>query len=235
MRKYKSLNINLFIVVSMVTVLFFASFAFADAREYPTIKAKSAEKVDTQRTRPQGLVEEEGDDKLKAGVTTQNRKADIKVNTQNERNEQKAERKERLTEKARNRVEAYVERITKRLNAALDRMEEMAERVESRIAKLEEKFTDKDLDLSESKDLLEKARTEIESARRAVSSIEVSISGVLNTDNPRESFTTVKELTRSAIVNIKNAHRALVEAIKSVKASVGTIKPDSTNTINDNE
>lgn len=133
----------------------------------------------------------------------------------------KIERKEKLNEKAKDRIEAYVNRIIKRLNAALDRLEKIAGRVESRIAKLEEKFTDRSIDLSEAKRLLDVTKNEIAIARESVSSVEGAVAGALATDNPKESFSAIHELIKEASANVKSAHKALIDAIKAVKAEVG--------------
>ena len=115
----------------------------------------------------------------------------------------------------------------------------MIDRVDSRITKLEEKFVDKGLDLSNSKRLLEVARSEVVSARADVSAVEGAVAGALNTDNPKESFAKVRELIKSATESVKSAHRALIEAVKEVKASVGSdnTKPstDTSETDEDNE
>lgn len=148
--------------------------------------------------------------------------------------EKKEERIKKLNERAQKRISAYVKRITKRLNAALDRLEKIAGRVESRIEKLEERFADRNLDLSEAKVLLDVTESEIAKARESVSSIEGALSGVLNTDNPKESFTSVRELIKNAVDSIKSAHRALVEAIKAVKAGVGTPSSNGTAGVEDN-
>jgi chromosome segregation ATPase len=152
------------------------------------------------------------------------------TSTKEEASERKAERAERLSEKATERIEAYVEKITKRLNAALERIEKMIERVESRITKLEEKFVDRGLDLSESKRLLEVARTEVASARADVSAVEGAVEGALNTDAPKESFTAVRELIKSAAASVKSAHAALVAAVKEVKAVVEPLNTDNGDT-----
>lgn len=148
--------------------------------------------------------------------------ADKRLEAKEKRDEKKVERKAKLAEKAKDRIKAYVERITKRLDAALDRMAKMTDRVESRIAKLEDKFTDRGLDLSESTILLEEARSEIASARADVNAIEGAIAGVLNTENPKESFSAVRALIKSATESVKSSHRALVEAVKEVKSSIGS-------------
>lgn len=147
--------------------------------------------------------------------------------------EKKEERKKNLNEKTKERILAYTERIIKRLNIALDRFEKIAERVDSRISKLEEKFSDdRGIDLSGAKVLLNVANEKIAEARNNISSIRDLATNAINTDNPKESFTEVQKFIKSAIDSLKDAHRALVEAIKAVKAGVGA--PSSNTTTNEN-
>ena len=148
------------------------------------------------------------------------RAKDKRENAKEKLAERKAERKEKLNEKAKKRIGAYVKRIIRRLNAAIDRIEKLSERVESRILKLEEKFKDRGLDLSETKRLLIVAEDEISNARESISSIEGAVDGVLSTDNPKESFSSIRELIKTSKDSVKSAHRALVEAIKSLKVSI---------------
>lgn len=141
--------------------------------------------------------------------------------------ERKAERQQKLNERAKERITAYVEKIVIRLNAALDRLEKIVERMNSRIAKLEEKFAGKGLDLSEAKGLLDIAINKISTARENVSKITDLTNEALGTENPKESFGAVREIIQDASSDVKDAHKALVEAIKAIKAKVET-KPSST-------
>ena len=81
------------------------------------------------------------------------------------------------------------------------------------------------LDLSRARALLGTARTEIANARTAVLGIPAAVSAVLSSDNPRETFGAVREITKQAEASVKKAHKALVDAIAATKAA-GGLKAD---------
>lgn len=147
----------------------------------------------------------------------------------------KAERIEKLNEKAKERITAYTVRIINRLTAAINRMLKLADRIEARIIKLEEKFTDKGLDLSESKNLVEKAREEARNAQIEINSISEIFAEIIDAENPKESFNAIREHIKNTTTSIKNAHKTLVEAIKSVKASVVKDTTEDTTDTNDDD
>ena len=94
----------------------------------------------------------------------------------------------------------------------------LSERVESRIVKLEERG----FDLTSARALLSAAEAEVARAYIKIGSIEGEVTAALDTDSPREAFGAVRELFGEVKNSVKAAHRALVEAIKAVKAGVGT-------------
>jgi chromosome segregation ATPase len=132
--------------------------------------------------------------------------------------EKREERKEKLNDLAKKRIGAYVERILRRLNAALDRMDRISERIENRIEKLEETGHD----LTDARSLLNSAKALISQGWDDIAAIETSIDDALNFENPRESFSVIREFIGEAKDSVKNAHKALVEAIRAVKAGIST-------------
>ena len=206
MKQYINIgNISIALIFTLFTVAFLFNVAFVNAQE------------------------NNNNGRVRAGDATSTAKERREAARENLAEKREA-RTERLNERAKSRISAYVKRITKRLDAALDRLERIADRVESRIAKLEEKFADRGLDLSDAKALLDVTRDEIASARENISSIESAAEEALDTDNPRESFTAVRELIKTAVGSVKDAHRALVEAIKVVKVGVSAETDTSTST-----
>ena len=98
-------------------------------------------------------------------------------------------------------------------------------RLESRIEKLEERFKDRALDLSNAKKLLVGAREEINLAKTNISTLMGLVDETLNnTENPKEEFGKVQELIKNTVSTVKDAHRALIEAIKAVKAGINDTK-----------
>ena len=103
------------------------------------------------------------------------------------------------------------------MNAAVERLEKIADRVDSRIVKLEE--TIDGLSLDESKALLLASREALISAASDVEAIFEAMRSALDSDTPKEAFTEVRTRFSDAKQSLKDAHRALVEAIKSLKAA----------------
>lgn len=176
-------------------------------------KIKTTEKNRIQKSSDDIKVKEPG---VEAKTNIQER---LKQTIEN-REAKKAEREKKLNEKKKERIAAYTKKIILRLNAAVERMFKLADRTETRIIKLEEKFTDKELDLSEAKKLVKKAREEVKNAQREIESMSEIFAEAIDTENPKESFDTIREHIKNAIINVKNAHKTLVEAIKLIKANV---------------
>ena len=135
------------------------------------------------------------------------------------RDTQRGDRRAALDERRQARIEAYSQRILKRMNAAIDRLYKIAGRVESRILKLEEKHDG--LDLSGAKDLLAAARTALDTAQSDVDAGDAAIQDTLSSDTPKDAFNVVRELFQAAKQSIKDAHKALVDAIIATKAGTG--------------
>lgn len=255
MEQNKTLNAYLLIVFIIFAIAFFVSFTFTYAQEDVGVTVSNTSEIDstdkvptTNAVRTNTPIKRKAVElkskKLDVRTTLQEKRAELESKRENAKEkleekkaeraekmeEKRAEKTKRLEERAKKRIDAYVERISKRLTVALERMDKIIGRVESRIAKLEEKFTDRGLDLSDAKRLLNEARDEVASAREDVSAVGGAIEGALNTDNPKESFSVIRELIKDAVASVKSAHRALVEAVKSVKASV---EPNNTESSDD--
>lgn len=131
------------------------------------------------------------------------------------------ERRAALEERAKERIKAYGERIVRRLNAMVERLGKLADRMESRIEKLEAR----EFDLSVARGLLETARLEIANAQSAVDSVGAAVEAAVEAENPREAFGAVRELLNEAKDSVRLAHKALVEAIKEIKAGT-SVRPE---------
>ena len=115
---------------------------------------------------------------------------------------------------------AFAERTTKRFRAAIERFRKILERIDSRIIKIEERG----VDLSESKILAEKARENFREVDALLLDVKISLDEVLQSDSPKEIFTETRGLYSKAKEVIFEAHKALVEVIKSVKSSLSERK-----------
>ncbi len=171
-------------------------------------------------------------------VKTQEKKAEVRTNVQEKRaevkeklgdkkearQEKRAEVGQRLEKKQAERIKNYVGHVIQRLEAAITRLTRIADRLEERIVKLEAAK----LDLSEARKLLAVARTEIESARQVIAGIPAVVEAMASSDTPKDNFNQVREIINGATASLKNAHRAVVQAIAATKAK-GGVRADSDN------
>lgn len=143
------------------------------------------------------------------------------------------ERESARIERRNERIRAYTERVVKRFNAVITRLTRLADRMESRIEKLEAR----EFDLSIARELLGDARIEIANTQESIAAIDTSLEDTLASDNPKEAFSAVRGLISESKESIKIAHRALVDAIREIKAGIG-VHPegddDNTATTTDN-
>lgn len=133
------------------------------------------------------------------------------------------ERKAALDESKKERIKKYAENMIERLGRMIGRLRAIADRVESRIDKLEERFGDRGLDLSNSRDLLETARTKIDTAELTVEQIETELPAALASSTPKEAFGVVRGLFDEAKQSIKDVHRALRDTVQSIRVALGKI------------
>ena len=147
-------------------------------------------------------------------TTIEEKREDVKEKKE-ERAIERGELKVKRDEKRMERIAAYFERVMTRLEAALDRLGTLANRAESRINKLEEIHQ---LDLTKARENLRLARTKIQDASNAVSETKTLFANLSQSETPRETFAEVKEYLRVAIDAVREAHRALVDTLKEIKA-----------------
>ncbi|PIT91157.1 hypothetical protein COU17_01800 [Candidatus Kaiserbacteria bacterium CG10_big_fil_rev_8_21_14_0_10_49_17] len=130
--------------------------------------------------------------------------------------ENRAEAKARLEVRAQERILAFVERMVHRMEAAIERLLTLAERVESRITKFEERG----LDMTEPRRLLSLSIDASAEASASLTEAEAAVRVMIDSDTPRNKYPEVKALFRETVKKIRDAHQALVEVIRSIKAEV---------------
>ena len=133
--------------------------------------------------------------------------------------ERPADIAERLRERVSDRAHNAVTRIMRRLENAITHFANMLARVESRLAKLSAAGAA----TAEAEAKAAEAQAEIEVAAEAVADAQIVFERVANSDNPREHVDEVKEAVRSAISAIKEAHAAVMEAVRALAAVSGTV------------
>lgn len=171
------------------------------------IKELRAEFASTTKERRHEFREDIKKLRVEFASTTQARRDAIKAN---------------VAERVKEQVIKHVERIERRLTAAIERFENLSDRMASRIEKLEEKG----VDMTNAKALLATADAAIAQAETEVEAIGDALEQALQSENPKEAFTTlVRPAVTAAEEAVKEAHKALVEALRAVKAA----DPDNDN------
>lgn len=138
------------------------------------------------------------------------------------REERRAEARERMEEKRSEILKHLSEQMFKRMEAAIERYTKLSDRVDSRIQKLKEKG----VDTTKSESLIAITRTKIAEAKTAVEAAKQEVEGAATlADNsasstkPIDAGKRVRENLEKARLAITAAHKALVSAIESLKAS----------------
>ena len=127
------------------------------------------------------------------------------------------ERRQNTTDQITERVNKFISKIIERFSTAANRLDILVIRIESRIEKIEAR----DIDVTEANDLLVIAKTKIETAKTSISLIalpEIIDPAASTTASAiKEAFETTKTQIEQAKKDLKAAHAALVEVIKSLK------------------
>src|SRR3989344_1603302 len=188
----------------------------ADKRQLPL----QAPKKDMVRP----VIQEKLKDKrleLKA-TTTSNIKAkldNVRMDAKQKVEEKRAEIKKRLEAGVKERIKKHTAQIMRHLRATRERLTKLAERVETRINKLKENgvYTE------ESEALLTTAKAKITTATQAIELIPRELETALaGTTTQRDAFAEIKTIVQKSETALKEAHRALVDVISSLKVGTST-------------
>lgn len=145
-----------------------------------------------------------------AGTAMENREA------------RQSEARERMEEKRSEILKRMSEQMFKRMEAAIERLSKLSDRVDSRIQKLKEQG----VDTTKSEGLIKTTRTKISEAKAAVEAAKQEVgeaASIADTSasstKPVDAGKPVRENLEKARVAVTAAHKALVSAIESLKAS----------------
>jgi len=154
------------------------------------------------------------------------KKAEVEANMTERRAELEAKKEERqaaIKEEMSQRARAYIERTVKRFEAAIERVSGAITRVESRITKIQEERGE--IDTTEASAFLISARSELVNAQASLASANGAVETALASENPKEAFgSSVKSVFEETKTYIKNAHGYAVDAISSLKNTLGNNK-----------
>lgn len=121
--------------------------------------------------------------------------------------------KKKLGEERAKRIEQFFNNMVRKFENAIDRLNNLAERIESRLTKTE----DAGNDVAKQRDLLKVARDKITAVETALSDAKAKFAEMAKSENPKEAFKKVKELAHSVAEKVKEAHKALVDVVTSLK------------------
>ncbi len=133
---------------------------------------------------------------------------------QGELQEKRVEKRTRLEERRVQNIRKFFAKMGRRLEAAISRLDKMAEKIASRLKKFEERGGN----VSIAKAKLDLAKAKIAEAGAAYADAKLKLEDALKSDTPKDAFEKVREgLVKGVVEKIKEAHRALVEAVRALK------------------
>ena len=126
-----------------------------------------------------------------------------------------AERRATLTERAQTRIMNLAANISNRMEAALRRLKNVSARMNTRLDLLAERGVAVDA----ARIQLQVAEAEIASAYQTLTDIDTLVTNAVTSENPRQSWETVRTTYASARDDIRAAHQALREVLVLTKAA----------------
>lgn len=127
--------------------------------------------------------------------------------------EHRKERRIKLQEHRQDKVKNLTNRIGEHLEIVIQRFENIVERFDSRLSKMEEK----NIDISDTENALDKAKESIESLKTVISGVKSNIDTILEGEFSREEIHTEIDIAKNAI---KNTREMITNALNTFKASV---------------
>jgi chromosome segregation ATPase len=127
--------------------------------------------------------------------------------------EKRQEHLDRLSDHLQDKLIAFWKRAATRMERIIDRLSGLADRLEERVAKLHENG----VDVSEARSQLGQAREEIEQARETLRAASAEVEDIIANNPPREAFQKLRDLHKRVRTQIREAHRALIEVIRTIR------------------
>lgn len=119
----------------------------------------------------------------------------------------------KLEERVRARIRFFFGRITLRMEAAIARLDFLATRIENRLEILKKEGED----VSEIQKEVDEAQKLIADAKVLLSEAKNNLENVLNSENPKEAFTVIRDSVRAIKDTLIEAHGILVKVIGDIK------------------
>ncbi len=127
------------------------------------------------------------------------------------------------------RIEGYLENVSRKMKAAINRLSTLEERIQSRILKLQERG----FGLEKAQEALDEAGSAIDRAEESFEETIKEAREALETDINRETFKTIIGTLAATKEALKEAHKALVEAVRLIKAEVDEVRQNTTDNDSD--
>ncbi len=182
---------RLILILTAATIILFVSWP---------VRAEEATTFSPQRQRLQQLRQNL---ELKRG----------EIQTQHQ--ERKAAVQAALSEKRKEQIRNLFSRLIKRLEAAIDRLENLITRIESRLEKIE--TGQEGLDIEAIKSELQAVKERLIAVNSALTDASASLEEILDSENPRESFNSVRDLIKGLKSELQAVHQSLTQIIGKIR------------------
>lgn len=124
------------------------------------------------------------------------------------------------------RIEQFFKQMIERFQAATKRLHELSDRIDARLDKDETAGKD----VTDTREKLARAQTQITEAEKALEDAKTKYSGLSVARDPKAAFKQVHDIVNDVRDQIKEAHRALVGVIAAIKGEQPPEEPGSATT-----
>lgn len=111
------------------------------------------------------------------------------------------------------RIEAFFNKMIGKFQAAIDRLKNLADRISARI----DKAAANGKDVTRLRDQLSQAKDKISDAEKALEDAKAKYTEATQEKDFKIAFNKVREVVQGVTEKVKDAHRALVEVVNSIK------------------
>jgi chromosome segregation ATPase len=117
------------------------------------------------------------------------------------------------TERTKTALQNNVRNMLNRFTAAIERLNVLAEKIRNHIDRLAEAGRD----VADAKEALATAETDISEASTSLADLKTALETALNSENPKETLTKIRQLSEETKSKIKEAHESLIDVVNILK------------------
>lgn len=180
---------------------------------------KATVRVNEQATRPLPNVAEKRENAQEKRVEREEKRGEVHENVKERRDEARQKIEERRSEI----LKRVAHQMIGRIKAAIERLVKLADRIDSRIVKLKAKGVDTgvaEANIAIARTKIAEARTEVNVAEEAVVGAIAQAGMIVQDTTPVDAGKPIREALDVARKAVFVAHKAIVDAVVSLKASV---------------